>query len=76
MITYCHDIDAGHLTSLFEHSTEGIILTNGEGRIEHADTEGNAQHGHYRCFILHAITITIMPGIDRDILWLLHTSSS
>ncbi|OQP48929.1 PAS domain-containing sensor histidine kinase [Niastella populi] len=27
------NIDAGHLTSLFEHSTEGIILTNGEGRI-------------------------------------------
>ncbi len=26
-------IDATHLTSLFENATEGIILTNGEGRI-------------------------------------------
>jgi len=25
--------DATHLTSLFEHATEGIILTNGEGKI-------------------------------------------
>src|SRR5689334_3982198 len=27
------NIDATHLTSLFEHATEGIILTNGEGHI-------------------------------------------
>jgi len=27
------NIDATHLTSLFEHATEGIILTNGEGKI-------------------------------------------
>jgi PAS domain S-box-containing protein len=27
------NIDATHLTSLFAHSTEGIVLTNGEGRI-------------------------------------------
>jgi PAS domain S-box-containing protein len=27
------NIDATHLTSLFEHATEGIILTNGEGNI-------------------------------------------
>ena len=26
-------IDATHLVSLFEHATEGIILTNGEGNI-------------------------------------------
>ena len=27
------EIDATHLTSLFEHATEGIVLTNGEGKI-------------------------------------------
>lgn len=26
-------VDATHLTSLFEHATEGIVLTNGEGKI-------------------------------------------
>ena len=26
-------LDSGHLTSLFENATEGIILTNGNGNI-------------------------------------------
>lgn len=58
------NIDAGHLTSLFEHSTEGIILTNGEGRIVLINPAAQSIFGYKEPEILNSGIETLIP--DRS----------
>jgi len=53
-------IDASHLTSLFEHAAEGIILTNGEGKIVLVNPAAQRTFGYDESEIIgHHIEILI-----------------
>ncbi len=58
-------IDAGHLTSLFEHSTEGIILTNGEGRIVLINPAAQLIFGYSEQEITGRPVETLIPDRSR-----------
>lgn len=59
------NIDASHLTSLFEHSTEGMVLTNGEGIIVLINPAAQRMFGYTEQEITgHAIE-TLIPDHCR-----------
>lgn len=59
------NIDTGHLTSLFEHSTEGIILTNGEGRIILINPAAQLIFGYNEQELTDCAIETLIPDRSR-----------
>jgi PAS domain S-box-containing protein len=59
-------IDATHLTSLFENSTEGLILTNGEGNIILINPAGQRMFGYTADDIIGKPVETLLPDKIRD----------
>lgn len=58
-------IDATHLTSLFEHSTEGIVLTNGEGKIVMINPAAQKMFGYTEQEITGCAIETLIPDKFR-----------
>ena len=59
------NIDASHLTSLFEHSTEGIILTNGKGIIVLINPAAQRMFGYKEQEITVCSIETLIPDHSR-----------
>jgi len=59
------NIDASHLTSLFEYSTEGIILTNGEGKIVMINPAAQKMFGYSEPEITGCSIETLIPDHSR-----------
>ncbi|WP_207515676.1 sensor histidine kinase [Longitalea luteola] len=55
------NIDATHLTSLFEHATEGIILTNGEGKIILINPAAQRTFGYTENEIIGSLIEVLIP---------------
>ncbi|RYY16726.1 MAG: PAS domain-containing sensor histidine kinase [Chitinophagaceae bacterium] len=53
--------DTSHLTSLFEHATEGIILTNGEGNIVLINPAGQRMFGYDASELIGKPIETLVP---------------
>ncbi len=53
--------DTSHLTSLFEHATEGIILTNGEGNIVLINPAGQRMFGYDATELIGKPIETLVP---------------
>ena len=59
------NVDATHLTSLFENSTEGIILTNGKGNIILINPAGQRMFGYTTDEIVGKPVETLLPDQIR-----------
>lgn len=59
------NIDSSHLTSLFEHSTEGIVLTNSEGKIVLINPAAQRMFGYNELEITGCAIETLIPGHYR-----------
>jgi len=59
------NVDATHLTSLFENSTEGIILTNGKGNIILINPAGQRMFGYTADEIVGKPVETLLPDRIR-----------
>ena len=55
------NVDATHLTSLFENSTEGIILTNAKGNVILINPAGQRMFGYNADEIIGKPVETLIP---------------